>query len=230
MIDLPTDTAHHVKVRRLRTGARVVLFDGQGSEGVAVLRLDNRAELRAEIESVTAKSRERFGHITLVQGLASQERMDWAVEKAVEAGVHRLIPVQAARSVSRLSEARSVKRAEHWRRLVQSASEQCGRNHLMDVSTVTSLPAALLATAQTTRLLCALRPDGVPINAEPVLEAVRLANAVTLLVGPEGGWDAQEMALAQAQGAIPVSLGERVYRTETAGLVGVTTLATWLNW
>lgn len=229
-IDLPPETAHHVKVRRVRVGEPVTLFDGQGHEATADVLFGAGETCRAKILAVTAVSRERAGHFTLVQGLASQDRMDWAIEKAVEAGVSRFVPVQANRSVSRLSDERSAKRGNHWRRLVQSASEQCGRNHLMDVLLVGSLPQAILSVKGMPLLLCALTTEAVSITDARVLEPIRAAGGVALMVGPEGGWDERETGAALAVGAIPVSLGSRVYRTETAGLAAVTTLGALLGW
>src|SRR5690606_16429348 len=141
--DLPPELAHYaLRVLRLKGGAQIVLFDGHGGQYDAVLRTDGKKAL-AEVGAHHAIETELPGRITLVQGLPSGDKMDWIVEKAVELGAHRVIPVAAQRSVVQLNAERRAKRLKHWERIAQSASEQCGRNRVMHVAEPMTLEACL---------------------------------------------------------------------------------------
>ncbi|MDN5844130.1 MAG: 16S rRNA (uracil(1498)-N(3))-methyltransferase, partial [Alcaligenaceae bacterium] len=132
-IDLPAALAHHaLRVLRLRPGTAITLFNGTGGEYAAVLHADG-AQAWAETEGFNPIERELPGRITLLQGLASGDKMDWIIEKAVEMGIARLAPITAQRSVLQLSGPRLDKRMQHWRRIAQSAGEQCGRNQIMHI-------------------------------------------------------------------------------------------------
>ena len=229
-LELPASIAHHVRVRRLTDGDTVVLFDGRGGEIAGVLSF---AEKKAFVlmGQHNPKEAELSGEITLIQALPSGDKMDWIIEKAVELGVHRLIPVAAQRSVLKLSGPRLEKRLEHWRGIITSASEQCGRNRLMHLEAPQTLEQALAATSSRQRLLC--DPEAAYTLAQH-LEASLLeqkeVNALSLLIGPEGGWSPEEVAAATRQGVIKIKFGSRVLRTETAGLAMVAACTALLNW
>lgn len=226
-IELPDAIAHHaVRVLRLRDGDALVLFDGQGGEYPATLRVAGKTA-HAELGARDAREAELAGSITLVQGLPSGDKMDWIVEKAVELGVQRLVPVAAQRSVLQLNGDRQDKRLAHWRRIAAAASEQCGRNRLMCIEPVTTLTNWLTTSSAEPRLLCHPE-DGASLK--PSLEPARRAGAVALLVGPEGGWTDAERDASRAAGATPVSFGTRVLRTETAGLALVAAATALLEW
>src|SRR5690606_24850354 len=142
---LPADPAYYaMRVRGLRDGAELVLFDGHGGEYDAVLRVQVKSA-EALVGAHHYVEAELPGSITLVHGLPSGDKMDWIVEKAVELGWARLIPVTARRSVVQLSPEREAKRLKHWQRIAQSAIEQCGRNRLMQIDAPMPLEACLAA-------------------------------------------------------------------------------------
>jgi 16S rRNA (uracil1498-N3)-methyltransferase len=157
--------------------------------------------------------------ITLIQGISRGERMDFVVQKATELGVSRIVPVRTARSVVRLDAVRGRRRQEHWRAVAASACEQCGRSVLPRVDPPRPL----------SELLADLRddpPEGarlMPDAAAPGIGALQppAAGSVLILIGPEGGLDQEEKAMAARQGFVAVGLGPRVLRTETAALVAV---------
>jgi len=229
-VALPSDVTHHIRVRRIRLGEPITLFDGHGCQARATLQTLESKHSEALISEVQCISRELDGQLTLIQGLASQDRMDWVMEKAVELGIHTLVPTSAARSVVKLDPDRAVKRSKHWEKLVQSASEQCGRNQLMTVTPVNTLEAALESACGKPILLCALTPDAIKISDAALLERIACAGAASLMVGPEGGWDEREVAKALKANAIPITLGKTVLRTETAGLVAAAALSALLKW
>jgi len=216
-VELPPASAHHaLKVLRLNSGDAVVLFDGSGGELSA--RLDIRARLAVAVDGRWQEvSRESPLDIVLVQALASGDKMDWIIQKAVELGVSGIVPVQAVRSVLRLAGERADKKLEHWRQVVIAACEQCGRNRLPFVAPVQSLGACLAQATDAVRWV--LAPGGERLSAvQPV------PSSIQLLVGPEGGWSDEELALCLRASSRAVGLGARVLRTETAGLAALAAL------
>ncbi|MGB6009474.1 16S rRNA (uracil(1498)-N(3))-methyltransferase [Castellaniella sp.] len=223
-IELPQSLAHHaIRVLRLPSGTAVTLFDGRGGQYPAVLDIQGRTVL-ADVGLHQAIDCELRGQLTLIQGIASGDKMDWVVEKAVELGVGTLIPVAAERSVLRLSGPRLEKRLAHWRAIVQAASEQCGRNQLMRIREPAPLRDSLEHLAGVS-LFC--HPDG-DTDFPQALRGVD--DHLNLLVGPEGGWSPDELALAQRQGLQGVRFGPRVLRTETAGLAMAAAACALLGW
>jgi len=216
LITLPHSAARHTrKVLRLRAGDRLRVFDGAGHEHEAVLASDGK-DTAARIGAALKPVSESRLSLTLVQGISRGERMDMVVQKATELGVTRIVPVLTARSVVRLSRDRAEQRREHWRAIAASACEQCGRSVLPDVAVPRTLDEALADER------CAglrLMPSA---GADLALSAIRPDSAeFCLLIGPEGGLDADEENRAASVGFLPVSMGPRVLRTETAALVAL---------
>ena len=229
-LELPGDVAHHIRVRRLREGETIILFDGKGTQAKATLTHLSKAGCHASIDSTGQISRELAGQITLVQAIASQDKMDWIIEKATELGVARLIAVQASRSVVKLARARADKRATHGRRIIESASEQCGRNQLMQLHMPHTLGEALELCRADPMFACLVEEASRSLNDENVLAQIKRQHACSIFVGPEGGWSPEEQNVLLHAGAMPVSLGKRVLRTETAGLAAVSALTALLDW
>lgn len=222
---LPEALAHHaLRVLRLRDGDAIVLFDGQGGEYPARLRVDGKQGY-AQLGEHDPREAELPGAITLVQGLPAGDKMDWVVEKAVEMGVARIVPITARRSVLTLEGARLEKRLSRWRSQTVAACEQCGRNRIPVVDAPMTL-AQWLKERDAPALLC--DPDA----PEPLAQALppRGSSAFSVLVGPEGGWDDEERTLAARSGVTAVRFGPRVLRTETAGIALVAAATALLGW
>jgi 16S rRNA (uracil1498-N3)-methyltransferase len=222
IVDLPEAVAHHLHVVRQQSGDELVLFNGNGGQARARLVEIGKRRASAEILAFDAIDVELPFRVTLAQGLPEGSKMDWIVEKAVELGVAAIQPLAAQRSVVRLSGERADKRLAHWQAVVVSASEQCGRNRLADVAPVQDVHRWLGQPAG----------DGVRILLSPRADAslaqwtrTTAPQDVTLLVGPEGGFTEQEEDAARAAGALALSMGPRVLRTETAGLAALAILA-----
>jgi 16S rRNA (uracil1498-N3)-methyltransferase len=227
---LPDSLAHHaVRVLRLRDGADIVLFNGQGGEYPATLAIEGKSAY-AQLGEHNTREAELAGHITIVQGLPSGDKMDWVIEKAVELGACGVTPITAQRSVLQLSGARLEKRVTHWSRIAQSASEQCGRNRLMSVEAPTSLRDWLAQPNTGLRMLC--HPEGSLTLEEALKAASEQAplQSVALLVGPEGGWSESELALAAEHHVQSIRFGSRVLRTETAGLALTAAVTALMKW
>mgnify|MGYP001764513825 FL=1 len=217
-VALPEALAHHaLRVLRLRDGEVVVLFDGAGGEVEARLAVRGKAVF-AQLGEARALERESPLRIVLVQALASGDKMDWVVQKAVELGAHAVQPVQAERSVLRLAGERADKRVAHWQQVAVAACEQCGRNRVPEIRPLQALAPWL--GAHRDALNYVLAPGG----AAGFADEPEPKDVVHLLVGPEGGWSEVEIAAFDAAGCRPVRLGPRVLRTETAGLAAVAAL------
>lgn len=226
-VELPEALAHHaVRVLRLRDGASIIVFDGQGGCYPATLEIENRRAW-AHTGAHEPTDIELPVRTVLVQGIASADKMDWITEKAVEMGVAQLVPITARRSVVQLSPERREKRVQHWQRIAVAASEQCGRNRIMEVAPPQSLAEWLRGEAEPGMLRLTCHP-----HAESTLaEAVQAhAGALALLVGPEGGWSDEELALMEENALTRVRFGRRVLRTETAGVALMGALAAIKGW
>ena len=228
-LELPKAVAHHVRVRRLKDGETVVFFDGSGHEFEAHIAFDSQGHCTARLGHAQDVERERLGRITLVQALASQDKMDWVIEKAVELGAASVIAVPGTRSLVKLSDDRAKKRITHWSGIVHAASEQCGRNRLMNVDAAASLKIALTKLGDSPKLV--FTPAGTQSLDDPaLLTTIGNAKQVALFIGPEGGWDSSEVETIVGHGGACVGLGPRVLRTETAGLYAIASLTTLLRW
>lgn len=218
VIALPAEaTTHVLSVLRLKAGAAVRVFDGAGREHEAVLEVSGRRAAAVRIGAPVAALPESPLRITLAQGIGRGERMDFVVQKAVELGVTAIAPLLTRRAVVRLDDARAARRQAHWQAVAVSACEQCGRAWVPGVAPPQRLDGLLAAPPPGTRLL--LDPQGTQSLAD-----LPLADAVTLLIGPEGGLDDDERAAARAVGFVGVRVGPRVLRTETAALVALALL------
>jgi len=217
LITLPPQAAHHaLRVLRLGSGDELVLFDGSGGEWGGRLVGAGRA-LQVELGEWREAECESGLQLTLVQALPAADKMDWVVQKAVELGATAIVPLQAQRSVVRLSGERAEKRSLHWHQVVISACEQCGRNRVPALSSLLDLPHYLAQPAGDNETRFLLSPhQGVRLKA-----LARPEGMVTLMVGPEGGFDPEEERAARSAGFQPLSLGPRVLRTETAGLAAI---------
>ncbi len=215
-LELPADTAHHVRsVLRLAADADVVLFDGRGNEHAARLLEVRRDAVVALVGQALQRAAESPLAVTLVQSVSRGERMDYTIQKAVELGVSRIVPVITTRTVVRLDDKRADKRLAHWRGIVRHAAEQSGRTRLPALEPLSPLAAWLAAGVATPAWV--LHPAG----GEALARQPAPHGAVTLVAGPEGGFDPREIAALRAAGVIAVALGPRILRTETAAVAAL---------
>ncbi|MCK9285411.1 MAG: 16S rRNA (uracil(1498)-N(3))-methyltransferase [Rhodocyclaceae bacterium] len=212
-LDLPDAVAHHaVRVLRMQEGDRLRLFDGRGGEWtVRLTRLKPKPHVM--LEAFDERDAESALAVKLIQSLPTGDKMDWVIQKCVELGVAAVQPVTARRSVIRLNGDKAARRALHWQGVAVAACEQCGRNRVPAVAGLLDLPQYLAHPAQENELRLVLAP-----GAELRLRDLPAPGGpVTLLVGPEGGLEEGEMQSARQAGFVPLGLGPRVLRTETAG-------------
>jgi 16S rRNA (uracil1498-N3)-methyltransferase len=224
-LELPAGAARHVQVLRLQPGAALTLFDGQGGEWSAEVTQMGRSTVRVRVGTHARVSRELPVAVTLALGVPANERMDTLVEKACELGVAALQPLMCERSVLRLQGDRAIKKVAHWQAVAVAACEQSGRTVVPRIEPVRTLPEWLagLPAPQSSpgaarRWLLSLR------DAAPWPRADADA-ALLALSGPEGGLSEAEESLARLRGFVPVSLGPRVLRADTAPLALLAHLA-----
>ena len=223
-IDLPAGAARHVQVLRLQPGHTITLFegaqDGAGGEWQATILRMGRSDVQVRVDSHTLTARENARPVHLLAGITANERMDWLVEKATELGVTSITPLLAERSVLKLKGERGDKKRSHWQAVAVAACEQCGRNRVPVIHEALSLAQWLHKQGTDTtgvRAVLSLAEGTQPL--QQVLTAPD--QPVYFLSGPEGGLSATEETLARAQGFVPVTLGARVLRAETAPLAAL---------
>ena len=229
---LDAASAQHVRVLRLAVGDAITLFNGiDNGQASAIIRAIDKCEVQVEMSGWQPVSRESPLDIVLLQSLATGDKMDLIVQKAVELGVSAIQPMRSARSTLKLDGERADKRVAHWQAVAIAACEQCGRNIVPSVAPIASF-AIFNETRHSARHLGILHPEipadiGVSnftqLPTQPFARWLR-ANAgqpVGVMVGPEGGFSDAEVAQAVAAGATLVAMGARVLRTETAGLAAL---------
>ena len=225
-LSLPASAARHVQVLRLQPGQTITLFNGEGGEWETTITRMGRSDVEVTVGAHTATEREPTRGVMLAMGMPANDRMDWLVEKAAELGVASLQPLHTAHSVLRLSGERATKKQVHWQSVAIAACEQCGGNRVPTVQPVADFNAWLkglppvVAAAPELRCLLSLAEGTQPLAQ--ALQSVAGDTPVLFLSGPEGGLNPQEDAQARAAGFLPVTLGPRVLRAETAALAALT--------
>lgn len=218
---LPDTVLRHVQVLRLKVGDALTLFDGSGGEYPATLLTLEKRSAMVELGELAAVERESRVRIGLAQAVASGEKMDFILQKGVELGIAEFQPLQSERSVVRLSGERADKRVARWQDIVVSACEQSGRNTVPRVTPLCEFDS-WIRQPPPNALCLLLSPQG----SQRLVSLAEQPERVWLLVGPEGGLSAREEQLALNAGWVPLKLGQRILRTETAALAAVAALQT----
>ncbi|MDW7534799.1 MAG: 16S rRNA (uracil(1498)-N(3))-methyltransferase [Candidatus Nitrotoga sp.] len=221
--ELPPAAAHHAnRVLRLRVNDEVRLFDGIGNEFLGNIRTISDSRVALQVLQVNTISREPLLCITLAQALCSNEKIDWVMQKATELGAVEVQPLQTKRSMKKLTGERAEKRVQHWVGVAIAACEQCGQNTLPKIHPPLEFSAWCATLANIPDKKFILLPEAVTtLSQQP-----KPQGPVILLIGPEGGFSAEETQLAQQVGFTPIRLGARILRTETAAMAGMAALQT----
>ena len=213
-----SDVNHMKNVLRMRPGEEVMVSDGNNRQyrcrvedypdGEAVLAILEAGLVDTELPS----------RIYLFQGLPKQEKMELIVQKAVELGVCQVIPVQTRRCVVKLDAKKAAKKVQRWQQIAESAAKQAGRGYIPVVSEVMTFQEAL-AFSETLdiRLIPYELADGME-GTRKILDGIRPGQSVGIFIGPEGGFEKEEVGRAVEAGAMPITIGKRILRTETAGI------------
>lgn len=213
---------HLTRVLRLRTGDEVILFDGNNYQCQARITSINNRQVELLTQQNQFLSRESNLDITLIQGISRGEKMDWTLQKATELGVNRIIPVDTRRGVVKLDSNRKISRMHHWQGILIHACEQSGRNLLPELDAPKNLNDAISLCDESK--LFYLDPEA--SMAIKQLPEITSNNKLCLIIGPEGGFDDDELQMMTNMGAQGLKLGPRILRTETAGIVALAAIGT----
>lgn len=202
---------HAIQVLRLQLGEPLILFNGQGGEYLAELVDIGKRTANAQLQSFTPLSRESPLELSLVQALLKPDKMDFALQKAVELGIHAFQPLITQRSVVRTDKEKIDKKLQHWQAVAISACEQSGRTQIPLIHPPQTLKQYLTTLTCTTDYLI-LAPGSQTDLRQASADRQKLA----VLIGPEGGFTDEELELGLAAGMQGISLGQRILRAETA--------------
>ena len=219
---LDDNAANHVgRVLRMQAGQALLLFNGDGHDYHATITEAGKKHVLVAVTEAAGNETESPLRVVLAQTLSKGDRMDYAVQKAVEMGVSEIVPLTTERCDVKLKGDREDKRLRHWQQVAISAAEQCGRARVPDIQPVMTVQQWLEhARACDLRLVLHHR-------TERSLNTLEKPSSIALMIGPEGGLTAEEIALAEDNGFLPVALGPRVLRTETAPVAAIA-LCQWL--
>lgn len=231
-VTLPEGAARHIQVLRLQPGSEVALFDGRGGEWVAQVTQMGRRDVAVRVLTHRGTNRELDLHVTLALGMPANDRMDSLVEKATELGVRTIQPLVCERSVLRLEGERAAKKVAHWQGVAVAASEQSGRTVVPLIAPVTTLKQWLgqaAGHATLARAVLSFSPQQDLLTWHQAQRQHAASSdrplALCFLSGPEGGLSATEEEMAKAAGYVPIGLGARVLRADTAPLMVLSCLA-----
>jgi len=219
-VTLPDHVAHHVQVLRLAIGAHVTLFNGEGGEYTATLTEIGKKRAEAEVKTFSPREVELPYAVTLAQALPEASKMDEIIQKAVELGAAGIQPLAAQRCVVKLSAERAEKKLSHWQGIIISAAEQCGRNRLASLAEPADFDHWIVQKDLHKRILLSPRAE------QSLSDWARHhpPQAVTIMIGPEGGFSDKEELAATTHGVLSLSMGTRVLRTETAGMAALSAI------
>lgn len=220
IIRLDENASHHLaRVLRATMGDSIFLFNGNGNEYAAVIKHIDKKSVEVEITNEKLCRNESPIAISLAQGIARGEKMDFIVQKAVELGVNQIFPLVTERCNVKLKGEREDKRLQHWQSVAISASEQCGRCLIPEVHAPRKLETWL---SQIKADICFVLSPHVENTLS--LRKTTVVSSVALLIGPEGGLSEHEISVAIQIGFQPLKLGPRILRTETATIAALTAM------
>ncbi len=212
-IELSDKVANHVsRVLRMKAGETICLLNGENEECIALLQEVKKRSVTVKLGEVISCSRESNFQITLIQATSKGERFDLVVQKAVELGVHKIIPVITQRNELRLKPETKTKKMLHWQAIIESASEQCGRNQLMILEDIITLPEYLNNKIKAQHFALD------PYSQQSIKEVSPPPPSAAFVIGPEGGFSNEEIDLLKQENVTPIKFGPRILRTETAAI------------
>ena len=214
-IELDAAASHHLgKVLRMNNGSAVILFNGNGFDYHAILEIQKK-QVFALVQSAEEIQTESSLELTLLLGISKGERMDISIQKAVELGVHTIVPVITQRTVVNLKQDRSEKKFNHWQGIIINACEQSGRSRIPELKPVCRLDDQLANDSSQLKLILS------PYADRNICSIPYTNQTISFLIGPEGGLSDEEIMLATAHGYQDIKMGPRVLRTETAAIATI---------
>jgi 16S rRNA (uracil1498-N3)-methyltransferase len=219
---LPEEESRHcAQVLRFQTGDQIEVIDGQGRRAQAHITHVRKQEVAIELGAIEQLPRPNPA-LVLAAAVPKGKTMDWVIEKAVELGVARIVPLMTHHTVVKYDSSEAIKKAEKWQKQALEACKQCGQTWLPEVETPLSMSQFLATPRGGAKLIASLADGAQPLR--PIMEAMDQPESVTILIGPEGDFSEQETQGAIAAGYQPVTLGPLVLRCETAALLVLSAL------
>ena len=213
------DVNHIGNVLRMKPGEKVLLSAGEDWEYLCEIEEITKEEIRLTVNEENRDVRELPARITLWQGLPKSDKMELIVQKAVELGAARIVPVETKRCIVKLDPKKAENRVRRWQTIAESAAKQSGRHRIPEVGMPVPFREALKeAAADDVRLIPYELAEGMDVTRK-LIEEIPEGSSISVFIGPEGGFEETEIREAEALGFRPVTLGKRILRTETAGLV-----------
>ena len=214
------DVNHIKNVLRMAVGDKICVINGQNNKEYycEITAVGNDA-VDTRICEIRESDQELGNEVVLFQGLPKSEKMELIIQKAVELGVHTIVPVSTDRTVVKLDAKKEANKRKRWMSISESAAKQSGRLRIPEVTPVVSYREALeMAKKMDVRLIPYELAEGMEKTRE-LMSSIQPGQSVAVFIGPEGGFESSEIEKAMEIGAWPITLGKRILRTETAGLV-----------
>ena len=213
-----SDVNHMKNVLRMRIGEEVTVSDGQGQEYLCEVQNFEEEHVQLKILEVKVSDTELPSKIYLFQGLPKQEKMELIVQKCVELGIYAVVPVSMKRCVVKLDAKKGAKKVERWNGIAASAAKQSGRGIVPEVMPVMSYREALEMAKKLEVVLVPYECAEGMSGTKKLIQGIKPGQSIGIFIGPEGGFDPEEIEQAKETGGRVVTLGKRILRTETAGL------------
>lgn len=224
-----SDVNHIRNVLRMKPGEDVRVNDGRGKTYLCCISSYEEQTAVLDILKELDSDTELPSRIILFQGLPKGDKMEWIVQKAVELGAYSVVPFAARRSVVKLDEKKAAKKQARWQAIAKGAAEQSGRGIVPEIQSVQTFGEALKTAEELDVILIPYELEEGMKETTRVIENIEPGQSVGIFIGPEGGFEEEEVELAKAAGAYPVTLGKRILRTETAGLTALSILMYYLE-
>lgn len=222
MVIKDVDAKHISKVLRMQPGDKIQIVSDDGVTAIAEIVSLQADNVVVRCLEKLAESHEPSVKITLAQGLAKGEKMDFIIQKAVEMGASSIVPVAMEHSVVRLEGAKAEKKVERWQKIAEAAAKQSKRDIIPQVQPVQTMQQMLANNDLQHKIIAYECEDR--LGLKTALQSCDNLQELLLIIGPEGGISEFELELARKNGAVPVSLGKRILRAETAGVVALSAI------
>ncbi len=214
-----TDVNHIKNVLRMKQGDEIVICNGQGKDCYCIINKVSEADITAKIISTKDTGTELKSKITLFQGLPKKDKMELIIQKAVELGVHDIVPVITKRAVVKLEDKKKEeKKLERWQAIAEEAAKQSGRGIIPIVKPVQSFKEALTNAKKMGQAVIPYENATGMTRTRELISSMGQLETIGIFIGPEGGFEESEIKLAMDNNILPITLGRRILRTETAGL------------
>ena len=219
-----SDVNHMKNVLRMKPGEEVWVSDGEGMDYFCSVEGYEEKEAVLRVVKKEVSQTELASRLILFQGLPKGEKMEWIVQKAVELGAYSVVPVSTRRCVVKLDNKKAEKKVSRWQQIAESAAKQSKRMLVPEVHSVMTFKEALVYAKELDVLLIPYELAKGMKETKELIRSIEPGKSIGVFIGPEGGFEEQEVADAMEAGAKPITLGHRILRTETAGLAVLSVL------